>query len=179
LARRASGFSRAIEIAIFVDHEWPPKLLAVTTPFEIVKIRGDPSLAGLFRRLQGKDGSKLLRTARDCCGIQHCVPTNRYARPKIAKDMRRLSDKRQELLQEMARTYGNFHHPEEFTGSLATATEAYLAAGQKDEALAGLQKCYEKREAYIIYLKVNPFLSSLREDPAFQELERKVGLLSF
>jgi TolB-like protein/DNA-binding winged helix-turn-helix (wHTH) protein len=111
--------------------------------------------------------------------VEEMTTNSRLAgRPAIASDIERLSSNRQELFETMAETAGNFNHPAEFSGSYATSVEAYLAAGHKDRALAALQKSYEKREAYMILLKVNPALASLRADPAFQDLERKVGLLS-
>ena len=99
-------------------------------------------------------------------------------RPLIAKEMQRLARNQHKLFEKIAETGGNLDHPEEFAGSRPTSVEAYLVVGRKEQALAALQKCYENRDPYMIYLRVNPFLAPLRDDPAFQELERKVGLLS-
>ncbi|MCU1289589.1 MAG: serine/threonine protein kinase with repeat [Acidobacteria bacterium] len=52
----------------------------------------------------------------------------------------------------------------------------YLAElGEKDKAFAELEKSYEKREAFQMYLKVDPRLDPLRNNLRFQELLRKVG----
>ncbi len=47
--------------------------------------------------------------------------------------------------------------------------------GEKDEAIALLNKAYEEREFFITLLKVDPRLDPLREDPRFQELLKRVG----
>lgn len=47
--------------------------------------------------------------------------------------------------------------------------------GEKDKALAALNKAYEEREFFITLLKVDPRLDPLREDPRFQELLKRVG----
>ena len=47
--------------------------------------------------------------------------------------------------------------------------------GEKDKAFAELEKAYEKREASMMFLKVNPRFDHLRDDPRFEALLRKVG----
>ena len=49
-------------------------------------------------------------------------------------------------------------------------------AGQKDRAIAELNKSYEKREYYLCYLKVDQRFDPLRSDPRFVDLVRRVGL---
>ncbi len=51
----------------------------------------------------------------------------------------------------------------------------YTELGEKDEAIALLNKAYEEREFFITLLKVDPRLDPLREDPRFQELLKRVG----
>jgi tetratricopeptide (TPR) repeat protein len=48
--------------------------------------------------------------------------------------------------------------------------------GEKDQAFEYLNKAVEKREWWIIVLNVDPTLDSLRADPRFAELVRRVGL---
>jgi hypothetical protein len=98
-------------------------------------------------------------------------------RPLIARDMQRLSKDPQEFYRRIAETRGNLNHPEEYAGSYANSVEAYLITGEKMQALASLNNSYQKHEPYMIFIAVNPLLSSLRGDPAFRELERKVGVL--
>jgi serine/threonine-protein kinase len=52
----------------------------------------------------------------------------------------------------------------------------YLRLGQKDEAIAWLQKAYEQRDFRMTMLSVDFGFDSIRSDPRFVELVRKVGL---
>jgi TolB-like protein/Tfp pilus assembly protein PilF len=52
----------------------------------------------------------------------------------------------------------------------------YNGLGQRDDALAWLEKAYQGRDEYLVYLKVYPEFQNLRSDSRFQELERKIGL---
>ncbi len=52
----------------------------------------------------------------------------------------------------------------------------YTGLGEKDQALAWLEKAYQDRSFYLTWLKVDPELDSLRSDPRFQDLMRRVGL---
>jgi DNA-binding winged helix-turn-helix (wHTH) protein/TolB-like protein/Tfp pilus assembly protein PilF len=61
-------------------------------------------------------------------------------------------------------------------------SEPYLLAtiharlGEKEQAFACLDKAYEGRSHWLIYLKVDPKLDPLRSDPRFADLERRIGL---
>jgi eukaryotic-like serine/threonine-protein kinase len=52
----------------------------------------------------------------------------------------------------------------------------HLGLGQKEEALAWLEKGFAARSDYMIYLGVDPILDPLRGEPRFQDLLRRVGL---
>jgi serine/threonine protein kinase/tetratricopeptide (TPR) repeat protein len=52
----------------------------------------------------------------------------------------------------------------------------YAALGEKDEALARLERAYEERDAWMDYLKIDPRLDSLRSDPRFADLLRRMNL---
>jgi eukaryotic-like serine/threonine-protein kinase len=52
----------------------------------------------------------------------------------------------------------------------------YVGLGNKDRALALLEKGYEEHDQEMNLLKVNPVWDSLRSDPRFQDLTRRVGL---
>lgn len=54
----------------------------------------------------------------------------------------------------------------------------YLALERKAEALQWLEKGYVERSDLLVYLNVDPRLDSLRSDPRFQDLLRRVGLAS-
>ncbi len=53
---------------------------------------------------------------------------------------------------------------------------AYVGLGDKDQALAWLEKAYQQHSNELVSLKVTPGYDSLRGDPRFQDLLRRVGL---
>ena len=52
----------------------------------------------------------------------------------------------------------------------------YTYLGMKDEALATLEQAVEDHDIFILQLKVDPAFDSLRDDPRFAEIVRKIGL---
>ena len=56
-----------------------------------------------------------------------------------------------------------------------TRAVLHTALSEKDKAFDELNKAYENREYPLIYLKVDPRLDPLRDDPRFQELLRRIG----
>jgi len=52
----------------------------------------------------------------------------------------------------------------------------YLGLGEKNLALASLEKGYEFREDSMPLLKVSPHYDGLRSDPRFTDLLRRMGL---
>jgi len=52
----------------------------------------------------------------------------------------------------------------------------YAKVGNKNKALECLEKSYQKREAWMSLLKVEPGLDSVRDDPRFDDLVKRVGL---
>ena len=51
----------------------------------------------------------------------------------------------------------------------------HLGLGEKDQAMAFLEKTYEDRDGYnIAFVKVDPFFDSLRGDPRFQAFVQKI-----
>ena len=62
-----------------------------------------------------------------------------------------------------------------------TYVPAYLAAliyaglGDKDRAFAELEKAYETRDEFMVYLKIDPRLEPLRADPRFGNLAQRLG----
>ena len=53
----------------------------------------------------------------------------------------------------------------------------YARLGQKEQALARLQRAVEDRNHHVISLKVEPLWDSYRADPRFVALARRVGLI--
>jgi TolB-like protein/DNA-binding winged helix-turn-helix (wHTH) protein len=87
--------------------------------------------------------------------------------PELAETIKRLSGQPRKLYEEMARR---------FAASNPVSASLNLKLGNKEKAMINLEKSYEAHEPFLIYLKVNPELASLRGEPAFMELERRVGL---
>jgi tetratricopeptide (TPR) repeat protein len=52
----------------------------------------------------------------------------------------------------------------------------YIAVGDKEQALAWLEKAYAQHSIQLTTLKVEPGYDSLRSDPRFQNLLQRVGL---
>ncbi len=52
----------------------------------------------------------------------------------------------------------------------------YVGLGDKEQAFAWLEKAYQDRSFWLIWLKVEPRFDSLRDDPRFQDLLRRIGL---
>ena len=54
----------------------------------------------------------------------------------------------------------------------------YAEFGKKDKALETLDRMYEEREGDLQWIKVDPRLDGLRQDPRFQDLLKRMGLSS-
>ena len=52
----------------------------------------------------------------------------------------------------------------------------YARLNDKEKALQWLEKSYESRTRDLIFLNVEPRYDSLRSDPRFRDLVRRVGL---
>ena len=54
----------------------------------------------------------------------------------------------------------------------------YVGLGDKERALEQLNKAFEDRAGFILYLNVEPLFDPLRADPRFAELVRKMKFQS-
>ena len=52
----------------------------------------------------------------------------------------------------------------------------YIGLGEKDQAFDWLQKAYDDRSSWLVYLKVDPWFDGVRSDQRFIDLLRRVGL---
>src|SRR6516164_4340356 len=52
----------------------------------------------------------------------------------------------------------------------------YAGLGENDRAIAYLEKAFEEHSHWLIYLHIDPSMDSLRSNPRFEELLRRVGL---
>ena len=58
----------------------------------------------------------------------------------------------------------------------AALAYVYIGLGDKDQAFAWIEKAYRERSNFVTYLRVVPIVDSLRSDPRFSDLIRRVGL---
>src|SRR5262249_55540799 len=52
----------------------------------------------------------------------------------------------------------------------------HAALGQKEKALEWLNRAYEIHDGWMIYITVDPRWQSMRTDPGFIEIVRRIGL---
>ena len=52
----------------------------------------------------------------------------------------------------------------------------YVGLGESEPAFAWLERAYVERDAWLVWLKVDPVLDPIRHDPRFHDLLRRVGL---
>jgi tetratricopeptide (TPR) repeat protein len=66
---------------------------------------------------------------------------------------------------------------EQRPGYVSAFYRAVVAAGlgDREDALRSLQRCFDERSGWMLFLNVEPELSSLRADPRFLALLRRVG----
>jgi len=53
--------------------------------------------------------------------------------------------------------------------------EAYLGLGEKDEAMASLERAYEEHDQWMVYINSYPGWDALRSEPRFQALVRRMN----
>jgi tetratricopeptide (TPR) repeat protein len=58
-----------------------------------------------------------------------------------------------------------------------TIALAYNGLGERDEALAWLERAHAQRSAAMVFLKVEPKWNNLRSEPRFQDLLRRLEFL--
>ncbi len=51
----------------------------------------------------------------------------------------------------------------------------HVGRGDREQAMAALEKAYEHRSGWMVFLNVEPTFDSLRDDPRFKDLLRRVG----
>ncbi len=67
-------------------------------------------------------------------------------------------------------------YPESSPDRRATLLIAYVGTAQKDQAIELLEKAYAEHSNAVLQTKVDPIFDPLRNDPRFQDLERRLGL---
>ena len=59
--------------------------------------------------------------------------------------------------------------------SASLFAEAYIGLGKNDEAMAWLERAYEERDTWMVYIKSFPGWDALRSEPRFQALVRRMN----
>jgi tetratricopeptide (TPR) repeat protein len=59
--------------------------------------------------------------------------------------------------------------------SASLFSEAYIGLGKNDEAMAWLERAYEERDTWMVYIKSFPGWDALRSEPRFQALVRRMN----
>jgi hypothetical protein len=67
-----------------------------------------------------------------------------------------------------AYTRGNFDYP-------VAIAEIYILLGDKDKAFYWLYKAYDERDGWVEELAVSPMFDSVRSDPRYKTLVKKIG----
>jgi hypothetical protein len=52
----------------------------------------------------------------------------------------------------------------------------YTSVGDRDKAFTCLDKAYQQHSWWLVTIEVEPNFASLRNDPRFKELERRIGI---
>jgi predicted Zn-dependent protease len=121
---------------------------------------------GMFREAIA-DGEKTLRDLRE----RH-APEDVWIKAVLAHVYALAGDRGQalRLLENLLPSYRQGHLLPE------TIAIVYVGLGERDEAFAWLDKAVEDRTPFALFLKPSPYYDSLRSDPRFAELLRRVGL---
>jgi Tfp pilus assembly protein PilF len=82
------------------------------------------------------------------------------------------TDEVQKVLDELAKISQQIYVP------LYYVAAVYADVGDRERAFHWLEKCFEEREMWLAFLKVDPIWSDLRPDPRFNELLKKMGLIN-
>jgi tetratricopeptide (TPR) repeat protein len=60
--------------------------------------------------------------------------------------------------------------------ALISLADAYSFLGEKNEAIEFLERAYQERVSMLVFLRVDPAFDSLRSDPRYADLLRRMGL---
>jgi tetratricopeptide (TPR) repeat protein len=78
--------------------------------------------------------------------------------------------KAREIISQLQQISGSRYVPSVYVGLI------YIGLGDKDRAFAWLDKAYEERCDYLVYLPTDPMADPLRNDPRFDELLGRLDL---
>lgn len=112
-----------------------------------------------------------------------------YEKAIVEFQKARLTDDNPALLGALGHAYavsGNRGAAEKIIKALKSPSKRYVAPchiatiyvglQKKDEAFQWLERAYQGRDEWLLYLKIDPRLDSLRSDPRFRDLLRRMNL---
>ena len=79
------------------------------------------------------------------------------------------ADELNHMLDELEKISARIYVPSYFRAA------TYADRGDRDQALVWLEKCYEERDMWLSFLKVDPIWNILRSDPRFKDLLRRMN----
>jgi tetratricopeptide (TPR) repeat protein len=129
-----------------------------------------PVEIGLIRDRQGRYNDALASYSRVWKGSE--LPDNAGAVSTLGHLYAKLG-RRADALGALARLEEMAHKRYVSPCEIATVQ---AALGQKDEAFASLDRCHEDRSWPIIFLKLDHNFDTLRDDPRYEALRRKLKL---
>ena len=155
-ARRYDQAIEQYQKALELDARFPPVHALLPAAYEQTGMY-DQAIDGFQKAVPAKQGTEWFNTIS---GLGHA-----YARSGNTVAARAVLEK---LLQLSQKEYV----PADAIGLV------YAGLGEKDSALTWLEKAYEQRQFRMSWLKVEPRWDTLRSDPRFASLLRRMGLTS-
>jgi eukaryotic-like serine/threonine-protein kinase len=76
-------------------------------------------------------------------------------------------------VKELARSFARRARP--FTGEYLEVADLYAHCGEKDSAFVWLERSCDERSPFLMHLEISPFYDSLRTDPRFLTLMKRIG----
>jgi eukaryotic-like serine/threonine-protein kinase len=137
-------------IEIFPENDWAHHILA--SDYEQLH-QYDEAIAEFQKSVKRTDGDQ-----DDLAGLAHA-----YA----------IAGKKQQAQETLAKLMGTAKH--RYVSPVNVAA-IYAGLGDKDQAFEWLEKAFQERSFWLIYLRWEPRLDPLRSDPRFSSLLHRIGL---
>jgi tetratricopeptide (TPR) repeat protein len=115
--------------------------------------RFEEAIAELNKASALSGGSPLMKAA---LGYAYAVSGKRGEAMKVLTELQKLTERRFVSASEIAAIYSGL--------------------GERDRAIAWLEKAAEERAFHLVYLNVRPEFAPLRSDHRFEDLSRRIGL---
>jgi tetratricopeptide (TPR) repeat protein len=121
--------------------------------------------------LQKKMYAQAVSEYKEAVGLRHNASSAQATQAALAVAYARSGDKlkAKRLIEELTRTSAPGAEPR------TSIAACYAALDKKDHAIAALEQAYKAREFTLFFLRVDPRFDSLRSDPRFQALLRRIG----